>query len=127
MYKHPRHEEMLDKIKHLIPNNDENPNYDYIVDYVLCKAIDDVANYCNIPVVDLPEELDNTIISMTMQLINSHGWLEPENSGNVTSLSEGDASVTFKSPAAIYQELQTINTISDNYVQILNNFRRLQL
>ena len=60
------------------------------------------------------------------RVIKTHGWLDPENdSSNVQSLNEGDTSVTFKSITSIFSELQAVNPITDNYTNILYNFRRL--
>lgn len=97
-----------------------------ILEFTLKKVIQDVANYTNIPVSELPKELDQTIIALALQVIDTHNWLTPEN-GNVASVSEGDTSVTFKPVSEIYASLAGINTITDNYTNILNNFRRLQL
>lgn len=106
----------------------DNEQAKEIMDFALQKVMQDVANYCNIPVQELPAELDKTIVAMALQLLDTHGWLVDSNSPqNVESLTEGDTSISLKSPADVYQELQTINTISDNYVQILNCFRKLPL
>ena len=107
-------------------DNDQNENYEKILEFSLSKVIQDVANFCNIPVDELPEELDYTLVAMTVQVIKTHGWLDPENdSSNVQSLNEGDTSVTFKSITSIFSELQAVNPITDNYTNILYNFRRL--
>lgn len=128
MEKHPRIENITQTLKSLIPNNNELDYYDSTVDFVISKVIDDVTSYTHIPVLELPEELDRTIVSICMQLINSHQFLTPieDKNDDVQSLSEGDTSVTFKSPSAIYVELQTINPLSDNYLNILNSYRRVK-
>ena len=45
---------------------------------------------------------------------------------NIQSLNEGDTSVTFRSKSEIYNALQNINPISDNDINVLNNFRRIK-
>ena len=128
MLKHERFDELLEKVQQLLPKceNDTDGRYKTITVYALNKTIQDVANFCNIPIDELPEELDYTLVAMTVQVIKTHGWLDPENdSSNVQSLSEGDTSVTFKSISNIFSELQAVNPITDNYTNILNNFRRL--
>ncbi|KRM37006.1 hypothetical protein FC39_GL000458 [Lactobacillus hamsteri DSM 5661 = JCM 6256] len=126
---HKRYDDLLKELTELVamPDGDDEDHYTKVLKYVLSKAIQDVANYTNIPVDELPEELDYTIVSLTIQVIDTHGWLTPDNdqTGNVQSLSEGDTSVTFKSVTSIYSELQSVNFITDNYTNILNNFRRL--
>lgn len=114
------------KIKLLIPNSNENPNYDEIINFVIDKVKNDIANYCNIPVDELPHELDTVVVNMTIQAIKVNGYLDGEEStANIQSLNEGDTSVTFKPVSDIYVALQSLNPITDNYTNILNNFRRL--
>lgn len=129
MLVHKRYDDLLKELTELVamPDGDDEDHYTKVLKYSLSKVIQDVANYTNIPVDELPEELDYTIVSLVIQVINTHGWLTPDDdqTGNVQSLSEGDTSVTFKSVASIYSELQSVNSITDNYTDILNNFRRL--
>lgn len=123
---YPAYEDTLAKVWLLLPNSDSNPNYEVIVKFTLEKAINDVANYCNTPIDELPEELSSTIVSLTVQLLETHGWLNSQrDNSNVESISEGDVSVTFKQPSEIYKDLLTVNTISDDYHAILNHYRRL--
>lgn len=127
MLEHKRYQELLEQLKILFSmfDNDQNENYEKVLKFSLSKVVQDVANYLNIPVDELPEELDYTIVSMVVQVIKTHGLLDPDDSSNVQSLNEGDTSVTFKSVGSIYSELQTVNPITDNYINVLNNFRRL--
>lgn len=128
MLTHERFDDLLEQVQQLLPKreNDTDGRYKTITVYALNKTIQDVANFCNIPVDELPEELDYTLVAMTVQVIKTHGWLDPENdSSNVQSLNEGDTSVTFKSITSIFSELKAVNPITDNYTNILYNFRRL--
>lgn len=118
-------EYVVDQVKLLIPNNDENPNYEQIIDFTVDKIMNDIANYCNIPTDELPNELSTVAVSMAVQAIEVNGFLDDENVTNIQSLSEGDTSVTFKPVSDIYVALQGLNPITDNYTNILNNFRRL--
>lgn len=128
MVKHLRYEDLLKQMKLLSPNMDNNENYDSIMNYVLDKVIRDVGNYVHIPIDELPEDLDSTIISMAFTMLVTHQFLVPvdEQSGNVSSLSEGDTSITFKTVGEIYQTLQTVNSITDDYVTQLNQFRKVK-
>lgn len=123
MEKHPRFEELLKKVKLLNPNEDENQNYDSIIEFVLEKVINDVANYTHLAIAELPEALDHTIIGLCIQLIATHDYLGTGNLTNVDTLNEGDTSVKFKSPAAIYAELQGVNSLTDDYLMQLNQYR----
>lgn len=118
-------ERIVNQVKLLIPNNDENPNYEQIVGFTVDKIMNDIANYCNIPIDELPNELSTVVFNMTVQAIKVNGFLDGESATNIQSLNEGDTSVTFKPVSDIYVALQGLNPITDNYTNILNNFRRL--
>lgn len=129
MLTHKRFDALLEQIQQLLPKreDDKDGRYKTILVYALNKTAQDVANFCNIPVDELPEELDYTLVAMTIQVIKTHGWLDPEeDSSNVQSLNEGDTSVTFKPITEILSELQAINPITDNYTNTLYSFRRIQ-
>ena len=118
-------ERIINQVELLIPNNNENPDYDKIIDFTVDKIMNDIANYCNIPIDELPNELSTVAVSMAVQAIKVNGILDSENTANIQSLNEGDVSVTFKPVSDIYVALQGLNPITDNYTGILNNFRRL--
>lgn len=118
-------EHIVNQVKLLIPNNNKNPDYDKIIDFTVDKIMNDIANYCNIPIDELPNELSAVVVSMVVQAIKVNGVLDGENTANIQSLNEGDVSVTFKPVSDIYLALQGLNPITDNYTNILNNFRRL--
>lgn len=119
-------EYIISKVKLLLPNSDENPDYDEIIDFTVDKIMNDVANYCNIPVDELPKELSMVVVNMTLQTMNTTEFLYgKDNSATIQSLNEGDTSVTFRPVSDVYMALQSLNPITDNYTSILNNFRRL--
>lgn len=118
-------EHIVNQVKLLIPNDNENPDYDKIIDFTVDKIMNDIANYCNIPIDELPNELSTVVVNMAVQAIKVNGFLDDENAANIQSLNEGDTSVTFKPVSDIYIALQGLNPITDNYTNILNNFRRL--
>lgn len=118
-------EHIVNQVKLLIPNSNENPDYDKIIDFTVDKIMNDIANYCNIPTDELPNELSAVAVSMAVQAIKVNGVLDGESTANIQSLNEGDVSVTFKPVSDIYVALQGLNPITDNYTSILNNFRRL--
>ena len=118
-------EYIVNQVKLLIPNSNKNPDYDKIIDFTVDKIMNDIANYCNIPTDELPNELSAVAVSMAVQAIKVNGVLDSENTANIQSLNEGDVSVTFKPVSDIYVALQGLNPITDNYTSILNNFRRL--
>ena len=118
-------EHIVNQVKLLIPNNNKNPDYDKIIDFTVDKIMNDIANYCNISIDELPNESSAVAVSMAVQAIKVNGVLDSESTANIQSLSEGDTSVTFKPVSDIYVALQGLNPITDNYTSVLNNFRRL--
>ncbi|MGN8971008.1 hypothetical protein ACTND0_05295 [Lactobacillus amylovorus] len=116
---------IVNQVKLLVPNSNENPDYDKIIDFTVDKIMNDIANYCNIPIDELPNELSAVAVGMAVQAIKVNEVLDSESTANVQSLNEGDTSVTFKPVSDIYVALQGLNPITDNYTSILNNFRRL--
>lgn len=116
---------IVNQVKLLVSNSNENPDYDKIINFTVDKITNDIANYCNIPIDELPNELSTVAVSMAVQAIKVNGFLDGESTANIQSLNEGDVSVTFKPVSDIYVALQGLNPITDNYTSILNNFRRL--
>ena len=92
------------------------------------RILADLAIWVSGDVSEIPEALDMTIISMCTQFINTHELLTPieDRNNGVTSLSEGDVSVSFKTPADVYTTIQSANPITDNFLAQLNSFRRVQ-
>lgn len=117
---HPRKADLLSKIKALYPLNEGKEE---LAGFALDKVTDAVSAYCNIAVADLPAELDNGIIGMTIQEIDSCLWSANGASPGVQSITEGDVSMSFKSQAELYQALQDSNPITENYLNLLNSYR----
>ena len=113
-----RKKEIKDKVAQLLGDKANNDLIDFSVD----RVIQSVANFTNIPVDELPPEIDSTITAMCLQLIQTHEW-----TGNdvVNSISEGDVSVNFGSPAEIYAQVQKLNPVTDDFISDLIHFRRL--
>ena len=127
MDKYPRFDEVKKKLMEFLPNTDNIPSYDSVLEFTLDKVISDISIYTNIQILELPEELEPTMLGLAVQTIDTHQWLVPKDQqvANVQSLSEGDTSVSFRSQSDIYSALQATNTITDNYILLLNNFRKL--
>lgn len=119
---HPRKADLLSKIKALYPLKE---GQEELASFALDKVTDSVSAYCNIAVSDLPAELDNGIIGMAIQEIDSCLWSDNGADAGVQSITEGDVSVSFKSQAELYQALQESNPITDNYINLLNSYRVL--
>ena len=113
-----RKKEIKDKVTKLLG---DKANSD-LIDYSLDRVIKSVANFTNIPVDELPPEIDSTITAMCLQLIQTHEWTSND---VVNSISEGDVSVNFGSPAEIYAQVQKLNPVTDDFISDLIHFRRL--
>lgn len=101
--------------------------YKSIVGFVTESVVTDVSNYTHIPIGDLPKALDQVIIMISVQTIDVHKYLSPKSlaEAEVKTLSEGDTSITYNSVSQVYANLAQINTVTGNYTQKLNTFRRL--
>ena len=113
-----RKKEIKDKVTQLLGDK-ANTN---LIDFSVDRVIQSVANFTNIPVDELPPEIDSTITAMCLQLIQTHEWT---NNDAVNSISEGDVSVNFGSPAEIYAQVQKLNPVTDDFISDLIHFRRL--
>ena len=113
-----RKKEIKDKIAQLLGDKANND----LIDFSLDRVVQSVANFTNIPVGELPPEIDSTITAMCLQLIQTHEWT---NNDAVNSISEGDVSVNFGSPAEIYAQVQKLNPVTDDFISDLIHFRRL--
>lgn len=125
MDKHPRRDELLEQLILFNPDNGSNPSYQVILGFSFDKVAQDVANYTHLAVTDLPVELDTVLMGLCQQFLATHQLLTPvaDREGDVKTLSEGDTSVTFKSVGELYAELQSVNSLTDNYLGQLNSFR----
>lgn len=128
MLEFPRKAAVKNQVLLFISDQDrENQDALGIIDLIIDKVTNDVANYCNTDVTELPERLDASILGMVNQYINTHNVLPSQNDEDerLQSLTEGDVSYTFRSKGQIYQQMQAVNTITDNYLPILKKFRKL--
>ena len=113
-----RKKKIKDKVTKLLGDKANNDLIDFSVD----RVIQSVANFTNIPVNELPPEIDSTITAMCLQLIQTHDWTRKD---VVNSISEGDVSVNFGSPAELYAQVQKLNPVTDDFISDLIHFRRL--
>lgn len=113
-----RKKEIKDKVAQLLGDKANND----LIDFSLDRVIQSVAHFTNIPVEELPPEIDSTITAMCLQLIQTHDWTSND---VVNSISEGDVSVSFGSPAEIFAQVQKLNPITDDFISDLIHFRRL--
>jgi hypothetical protein len=98
-----------------------------IIDFTIDKVIQDVANYCNLEVPEIPQALDNTIVALVNQYIDTHMLLPSQQKYNqlLKSLTEGDVSYSYLTPSEAYAKIQSANTVTDDFKENLKKFRKL--
>lgn len=137
----------LKQIEILNPPVNDNPEYmawyNQVIGFALDKVLNDVSLYTHIPKDELPEEIDQTIVMMVSNLLGSFSlldnWLDPDSenetseNGEIKRITEGDTSVEFSGSTNIaanrnarLQEALTLNSISSNFLAILNSIRRIK-
>lgn len=110
---------MLQKLKKLLGINDDSK--DEILQYEIDLVTDMVLNYCRIN--EIPDRLENVLLAMCM---NYHRAVQAGNEDtpkSVSSVSEGDTSVSFASAYA--DEENPGMSFLANYTAQLNRFRKV--
>lgn len=126
-----RIENIIANLKSLVPSqldtDDYKATYDTAIQFALDKAIDDCLIYTNLKqFADLSTQLDRTIVMMAMDLIVDNQLVTPladKVNPNVAALTEGDTSVTFKTPAEVANLVATSDSLARSYKAKLNHFR----
>lgn len=93
-------------------------------DAVLQFALDDVSetirNYCNVD--DLPDGLEHTAYRMAIDIARAEGFGQADAPDNITSIREGDTSVSYgkASASGVFA-----SSILKNYTAQLNRYRKM--
>ncbi|KRO16634.1 head-tail connector protein [Lacticaseibacillus saniviri] len=123
----PRYAKIKDRVLKLnpLPDGQEQVDYDLIIDYAIEKVLWDVSNYTNVEVAELPVALDMVIISLVNNVLMERAFLKPADGDGqaITSISEGDTSVSYRDPVSVYKTLSGIDTVTSDYRSQLNKFR----
>lgn len=108
----------LEKLKKLLGITDDSK--EFILEFTINKVEDTIKNYCNIT--DIPIELNNTVLSMSMELYRIENFGNEEEESSIKSIQLGDTTTTFetKSNKDISKEL-----LKDYKAQI-DPFRKLR-
>ncbi|VUZ28529.1 Uncharacterised protein [Acetobacterium wieringae] len=107
----------VEKLKKLlgITGTDQDP----ILEFIIEDVTETVKNYCNIS--SIPQGLLNTAYRMAMDLYRNENIGDSSISiGQVSSITEGDTSTSFKSSTAEFKD-----HIMKNYRAQLNKYRKL--
>lgn len=71
-------------------------------------------NYCHFSVEEWPEGIDNTVVLMTIDLLNETAltFNISESDGEVKSITEGDFSISKETKAEAYQKIMSAPSFS---------------
>lgn len=109
----------LDKFKQLLGIADAAQ--ETALQFILDDITETILNYCHLT--ELPEGLENTAYRMAIDVYRAEGiGANDAPLGNVSSIKEGDATVSFKQ--AVSESFYTASVLK-NYAVQLNRFRRL--
>lgn len=108
------------KIKRLLGLNESDVSKDTILEFVIQDVEEMVRSYCNIPTI--PEQLNNTILRMAIDMYKNESLgSEDIVLGSISSISEGDTSVSYRSSASEFKE-----SLLKDYKAQLNRYRKIR-
>jgi hypothetical protein len=109
----------LEKLKKLLGIPLDNDSKDFLLQFTLEDIEQMIKGHCNIR--EVPKELNNTILKMAVDLYRNENLGEEESSlGSVSSISEGDTTVSYKSSSNEFKD-----TLIKDYKTQLNRYRKL--
>lgn len=98
-----------------IKDNDK----DIILQFVLGDIKQIIKDYCHIK--EVPEELNNTVLRMAIDLYRNKNLGEEDSSlGSISSITEGDTSISYRSSATEFKD-----SLLNDYKAQLNRYRKL--
>ena len=109
----------LEKLKKLLGIPLEDNSKDFLLEFILEDTEQIIKDYCNIK--EVPEELNNTVLRMAIDLYRNKNPGEEDNSlGSISSITEGDTSISYRSSATEFKD-----SLLNDYKAQLNKYRRL--
>lgn len=110
---------MKDKLKQLLGIDRVDISKDGTIEFALDDTENIILNHCNLS--SVPDGLKTTWLKMALDLYRNENLGNVEGGKYVSSISEGDSSVHFKTN---YSEFK--DSMVKNYIQQLNRYRRLR-
>ncbi|KGI42505.1 phage head-tail connector protein [Clostridium tetani] len=109
----------LEKLKKLLGIPLEDNSKDFLLKFALQDVEQIVKNYCQIK--EVPEELNNTVIKMAIDMYRNENLGGEESSlGSISSITEGDTSISYRSSANEFKD-----SLLKDYKAQLNKYRKL--
>lgn len=110
----------LDKLKELLGLDPKDISNNGTLNFIIFDIKEIILNYCNVE--ELPKGLVNTAYRMAIDAYRNENIGQEENSlGSISSISEGDTTVNYRSSAAEFKD----SLIKDYKVQ-LNQYRKIR-
>ncbi|NJB05868.1 hypothetical protein GSQ22_08530, partial [Clostridioides difficile] len=107
-------------LKKLLGFSREDDSKDTILEFILEDVEEMVKNYCNVPTI--PEQLNSTILRMAIDMYKNESLGSEDIAlGSISSISEGDTSVSYRSSASEFKE-----SLLKDYKSQLNRYRKLR-
>ncbi|WP_282804574.1 phage head-tail connector protein [Clostridium tetani] len=92
---------------------------DITLQFVLSDVKQIIKNYCHVK--EVPEELNTTALKMAIDLYRNQNLGEEETPlGSISSITEGDTSISYRSNAAEFKD-----RLLNDYKAQLNKYRKL--
>lgn len=108
----------LEKLKQLLGIKDSDK--DFILEFAIERVEDTIKNYCNIK--EIPTELNNTVISMAMELYRIENFGSEEEGKDIKSIQVGDTTTTFETN----KKIDISKELLKDYKAQLDPFRKLR-
>ncbi len=108
----------LEKLKQLL--GIEDISKDFILEFTLERVENTIKNYCNIK--EIPVELNNTVLSMAMELYRVENFGSEEEGKDIKSIAVGDTTTTFESKS----NKDVSKKLLKDYKAQLDPFRKLR-
>ena len=108
----------LERLKQLLGIKDNDK--DFILEFAIERVEDTIKNYCNIK--EIPEELNNTVLSMAMELYRIENFGSEEEGKDIKSIQVGDTTTTFETN----KKIDISKELLKDYKGQLDPFRKLR-
>ncbi len=108
----------LEKLKQLLGIKDNNK--DFVLEFSIERVEDTIKNYCNIK--EIPEELNNTVISMAMELYRAENFGSEKEGKDIKAIQVGDTTTTFETN----KKIDISKELLKDYKAQLDPFRKLR-
>jgi len=109
----------IEQLKRLLGIDLIDNNKDIYLEFILDDVFQIIKDYCHIK--EVPEALNSTVLKMAIDLYRNQNLGEEETPlGSISSITEGDISVSYRSSANEFKD-----SLLNDYKSQLNKYRKL--